>query len=111
MRTLMSVTFSNNTKNSLVLFEDANVGDFLKQHQEFLAEAEHQGWEEQKRMEGWTYSPPPRDNAKRTHPLLIPYSELPEQEKDKDRRTIKNYPKYARAAGFKIMSRRMGNSG
>ncbi|MGO4882322.1 MAG: RyR domain-containing protein [Bryobacteraceae bacterium] len=91
--------------------EDANVGTFLKQNQEFLAEAEHQGWEEQKRMEGWTYGPPPRDNAKRTHPLLVPYSELPEEEKDKDRRTIKNYPKYARAAGFKIMSRRTGNSG
>ena len=91
--------------------EDANVGAFLKQNQEFLAEAEHQGWEEQKRMEGWTYGPPPKDNARRTHPLLVPYSELPEEEKDKDRRTIKNYPKYARAAGFKIMSRRMGNSG
>ena len=86
--------------------EDAKVGDFLEQHLELLAEAEHQGWEEQKRMEGWTYGPPPKDNDKRTHPLLVPYSELPEEEKDKDRRTIQNYPKYAQAAGFKIVSRR-----
>jgi hypothetical protein len=86
--------------------EDAKVGAFLKQHLEFLAVAEHQGWEEQKRMEGWTYGPPPKDNDKRTHPLLVPYSDLPEEEKDKDRRTIQNYPKYARAAGFKIVSRR-----
>ena len=57
-------------------------------------------------MEGWTYGPPPKDNEKRTHPLLVPYSELPEEEKDKDRRTIQNYPKYARAAGFKIVARR-----
>jgi hypothetical protein len=91
--------------------EDAEVGDFLKQRLEFLAEAEHQGWDEQKRMEGWTYGPPPKDNDKRTHPLLVPYSELPEGEKDKDRRTIKNYPKYARAGRFKIVSRRTGNSG
>jgi hypothetical protein len=91
--------------------EDAKVRDFLEQNLEFLAEAEHQGWEEQKRMEGWTYGPPPKDNAKRTHPLLIPYFELHEVQKDKDRRTITNYPKYARAASFKIVSRRVGNSG
>jgi hypothetical protein len=86
--------------------EDAKIGAFLNRHLDFLAEAEHQGWEEQKRMEGWTYGPPPKDDVRRTHPLLIPYSELPEKEKDKDRQTITNYPKYARAAGFKIVARR-----
>jgi hypothetical protein len=86
--------------------EDAKVADFLKQNLEFLAEAEHQGWEEQKRMEGWTYGPPPKDNDKRTHPLLISYSDLPEEEKDKERRTIRNHPQHARAAGFKIIARR-----
>jgi hypothetical protein len=91
--------------------EDAKIGDFLKQYLELLAEAEHHGWEEQKRTEGWTFGPPPKDNDKRTHPLLIPYAELPEVEKDKDRRTIQNYPKYARAAGFKIVSRRTGSLG
>jgi len=91
--------------------EDAKVGTFLKQHLEFLAEAEHQGWEEQKRTEGWTYGPSPKDDAKRTHPLLIPYSELPEEQKDKDRRTVKNYSKYARAAGFRIVSQRTVDSG
>ena len=86
--------------------EDLKIGAFLEQHKEFLAEAEHQGWEEQKRMEGWTYGPPPKDDKKRTHPWLVPYSELPKEQKDKDRRTIQNYPKYARAAGFKIVARR-----
>ena len=81
---------------------------FLESNLEFLAEAEHQGWGEQKRMEGWTYGPPPKDSEKRTHPLLCPYSDLHEAEKDKDRRTIRNYPKYARIAGFKIVSRRAG---
>jgi hypothetical protein len=56
-------------------------------------------------VEGWTHASK-RDDVKRTHPLLVPYSELPEEEKDKDRRTIQNYPKYAQAAGFKIVSRR-----
>jgi len=60
-------------------------------------------------MEGWVYGPPPKDTDKRTHPLLIPYSELPEIEKEKDRRTIRNYPEFARLAGFKIVSRRNGD--
>jgi hypothetical protein len=85
--------------------DERTVSDFLRQYLEFHAEAEHRGWEVQKRMEGWTYAPQ-RDNAKRTQPLLVPYAELPEKEKDKDRRTIMNYPKYARAAGFRIISRR-----
>ena len=91
--------------------DDNQVQSFLQDNLEFLAEAEHQGWEAQKRMEGWTYGPPPKDNDKRTHPLLVPYAELPEAEKDKDRRTILNYPKYARKAGFKIVSRRQTGSG
>jgi len=53
-------------------------------------------------MEGWTYAAV-RDDIKRTHPLLVPYADLPEPEKDKDRQTVRNYPKYARLAGFKIV--------
>jgi hypothetical protein len=91
--------------------EDKAVAAFLGTNLEFLAEAEHKGWEEQKRMEGWIYGPPPKDNEKRTQPLLIPYFELPEAEKDKDRRTIRNYPKYARDRKFKIVTRRGRGAG
>ncbi len=91
--------------------EDKAVEAFLESNLEFLAEAEHQGWEEQKRMEGWVYGLPPTDGEKRTHPLLIPYSELPKDQKEKDRRTIRHYPVYARIAGFKIVTRRDGDSG
>jgi hypothetical protein len=85
--------------------EEKAVSGFLTRYLVFLAEEEHKGWEEQKRTEGWTYAPQ-RDNTNRTQPLLVPYSELPDKQKDKDRRTIQNYPKYARAAGFKIVARR-----
>jgi hypothetical protein len=88
--------------------EENTVTPLLRSHLELYAEAEHLGWEEQKRMEGWVYGPT-KDNEKRTHPLLVPYSELPEAEKEKDRRTIGNYPKYVWDAGFKIVARRSGN--
>ena len=87
------------------LEEEGPVGEFLERHLDFLAEEEHKGWEEQRRMEGWTYGKP-KDNARCRHPLLVPYAELPSEEKDKDRRTIRNYPVYARAAGFKIVGAR-----
>ena len=40
---------------------------------------------------------------KRAQPLIIPYSDLPEVEKDKNRCTIRNYPKYARLEKFRIV--------
>jgi hypothetical protein len=85
--------------------ENAKVQDFLKQHLELLSEAEHKGWEEQRRTEGWTFGKP-RDNKLRLHDLLLPYLELPPGERAKDRRTIENYPKYASQAGFKIVPAR-----
>ena len=82
--------------------EEQLAREFLEKHLEFLAEEEHKGWEEQKRMEGWAYGDP-RDNKNRKHPLLVHYANLPEAQKDKDRRTIRNYSQYAREAGFKIV--------
>jgi len=83
--------------------EEKSIRIFLKTHEEVLAQAEHDGWADQKRMEGWTYGPI-RDNSARKQPLLCSYSDLPEDQKNKDRRTIANYPKYAGKAGFKIIA-------
>jgi hypothetical protein len=83
--------------------EEAPVAARLKKHLDILAEAEHIGWVDQKRMEGWRYGPAPQNRRALTHPLLVPYAELQEDQKDKDRRAITNYPTYARGAGFKIV--------
>jgi len=82
--------------------EEKQVLSVLNKHLEFLAEEEHKGWEEQKRTEGWTYGDP-RDDDRRKHRLLVPYSKLPPEQRDKDRSIINNYAKYARMAGFKIV--------
>ena len=82
--------------------EDALIRKVIEDNIEKLAEAEHGGWEEHKRMEGWTYGEP-RLNAARKHDLLKPYPLLPEEQKNKDRQAIQNYPKNARAAGFRIV--------
>lgn len=44
----------------------------------------HQSWLDHKVEEGWTYAPD-KDAAAKTHPCLVSYDELPEEQKIKDR--------------------------
>lgn len=46
-------------------------------------EMEHRRWMRFHQMYNWTYSPE-RDNTMRRHPLMLPYSELSEEDKEKD---------------------------
>lgn len=69
---------------------------------ERLAEAEHGGWEEQKRIDGWTYSPI-RNDAALLHDLLVPYDRLDDKVKQFDRDAILNYPGIAAIAGNRIV--------
>lgn len=53
---------------------------------EVLAEHIHNTWMQGRLDEGWKYGDKRNDDLK-THPCLVPYSQLPEHEKDYDRRT------------------------
>ena len=46
-------------------------------------EASHENWCAFKRDRGWTWGPV-KDEEKRQHPLLVPYSDLPEEQRLKD---------------------------
>jgi len=41
-----------------------------------------------------------RNDAKKIHPYIIPYEDLPEEEKEKGRSTVRNYPEMVRQAGL-----------
>lgn len=43
----------------------------------------HQAWSDHKRAEGWTYGPV-KDADARTHPCLVPYAQLPTEQRVKD---------------------------
>jgi hypothetical protein len=73
-----------------------------KTHLELLAEAEHDGWMDHRTKAGWRYNRT-RDDTKKLHNLMVPYRDLPEPEKDKDRSAVQQYPKNAKAAGFAIV--------
>jgi hypothetical protein len=47
------------------------------------AEQSHDAWKANKIAEGWTYGPVKDGNLK-THPCIVPYSDLPQAEKVKD---------------------------
>lgn len=44
----------------------------------------HEGWTRLKLAEGWRLGPE-KDPVKKTHPCLVPYDELPEEQRKKDR--------------------------
>jgi hypothetical protein len=66
---------------------------------ESLAKLEHLRWSADRKLAGWTYGKI-RDNELRRHPMLVPYDQLPESEKEKDRQTVRDVPFVLRAAGL-----------
>lgn len=46
--------------------------------------AQHDAWLHDKLEQGWKYGPA-KDVAKREHPAMLPYHQLPEDQKTKDR--------------------------
>ncbi len=66
-----------------------------------MAEAEHERWMTERLSCGWVYGDSRVDAAKH-HPCLVPYAQLSEEEKDKDRTAIRDLPVMLAKAGFAI---------
>lgn len=68
---------------------------------ERMAENVHDVWARNRMEQGWTYGPE-RDDARKQHPCLVPYGDLPEEEKHYDRATAISTLKFIIASGFAI---------
>lgn len=68
---------------------------------EEIAENTHDVWAAGRIAEGWTYGET-RDDIKKTTPCLVPYSELPESEKEYDRSTAVSVIKLMLKFGYTI---------
>ena len=73
----------------------------LIQLSECIAENVHEVWAKARMDEGWTYGEK-RDDIHKKHPCLVPYDELPEEEKEYDRNTAMNTIKMVKKLGFRI---------
>ena len=73
----------------------------LIQLSERIAENVHEVWAKARIDEGWTYGEK-RDDIHKKHPCLVPYDELPEEEKEYDRNTAMNTIKMVKKLGSRI---------
>lgn len=78
--------------------DNISLGEELNELIEAIAENAHDVWAVARMKEGWTYGPV-RDDAKKQHPDLIPYSALPDSEKEYDRLMAANTIKLVRKLG------------
>ena len=69
---------------------------------EAIAENSHDIWARQRMDDGWTYGEK-RDDEQKRHPDLVPYSDLPEKEKEYDRITAKGILQLVQRLGYKIV--------
>ena len=81
--------------------EDVVLDEELLKLAELLAENVHDVWAIGRINEGWTYGEH-RNDAKKQTPCLVPYSDLPESEKEYDRNTALSTIKAIIALGYRI---------
>jgi len=80
---------------------DVQLPEDIAKLTEKLAEQIHRAWAAGRIAEGWTYGPR-RDDQARTHPCLVPYDQLPESEKQYDRRTCLQTLKTLTKLGYRL---------
>jgi hypothetical protein len=68
---------------------------------ELLAKNTHEVWAKQRRAEGWNWGKK-RNDERKEHPCLVPYEELPENEKDYDRNTALETIRFVLSQGYEI---------
>lgn len=88
-----------------VRLDDVRLTDELLQLREAIAENAHDVWAAARINEGWTYGPE-RDDRLHRHPDIVPYSSLPDSEKEYDRLMALDTIKLVRKLGFDIVKRR-----
>lgn len=109
----------NDSKNYLVTINTKNMKTYnpkpiditdvvltedLDELREAIAENAHEVWAANRMAEGWSYGPQ-RDDNKKENPCMVPYSQLPESEKDFDRNMAMNTIKLLKKLGYDLIKR------
>ena len=83
---------------------DVELTEDLNELREAIAENAHEIWAENRQAEGWTYGPQRDDQLKQT-PDMVPYSLLPEGEKEYDREMAMKTIKLLKKLGYDLIKR------
>ena len=84
--------------------DDIPLDGDLEELQEAIAENAHDVWAKARMKEGWTYGKE-RDDTRKRHPDLVPYTALPDSEKEYDRIMAFNTIKLVKKLGFDIVKK------
>jgi ryanodine receptor 2 len=80
---------------------DIEISSELIELTERIAANVHDVWAAARIADGWSYGPA-RDDARRLHPCLVPYDDLPESEKEYDRNTAMGTLRVISKLGYEI---------
>ena len=69
---------------------------------EELAIDEHDRWCRDLLADGWQHGPGPKDPERKLHPSLVPWDDLSEEEREKDREPVRALPEMLARAGFEL---------
>ena len=83
------------------VLEKPEVIEFSIRELVILADYEHKRWSLEKKEQGWTYGLT-IDEQKKTHPSLVPWDDLPQEEINSIIQDIKAVPKVLANSNFKI---------
>ena len=81
--------------------QSSQIPEELKSLAEEMSKNVHEVWAQTRIAQGWTYGEERNDTEKK-HPCLVPYEDLPEEEKEYDRNTSVETIKLILKLGFKI---------
>ncbi len=84
--------------------DDIPLDGDLEELQEAIAENAHDVWAAARIKEGWTYGKE-RDDINKKHPDLVPYTALPDSEKEYDRQMAFETIKLVKKLGYEIVKR------
>lgn len=69
---------------------------------EELARVEKDRWNADLLAKGWRYHNAPKDPERKRHPLLVDWDSLPEEEREKDRDSIRALPAFLARLGYEL---------
>ena len=71
---------------------------------ELLAQMEHQRWWAERSLDGWKYGPV-RNDVQKLHPNMVPYSQLDDETKEYDRKSVLKMMQIAAGRGKILVNR------
>jgi len=96
-----TIALSTSGREPLFTFTDGEV--------EFLAEKEHGQWVNERLRKGWTYGKN-RDDQQKIHDCIVPWEQLPEAQRQKDRNAVRALPAVLAKVYLKIVRLDEGNN-